>query len=72
VAEFSKGDTVRVVQVPFGTSVEGRKPRVGETATIRHVLKGEGILYVAERVAANGTREWLCEFVPGDLERVER
>ena len=37
-----------------------------------YVLKGEGILYVAERVAANGTREWLCEFPPGDLELVER
>jgi hypothetical protein len=72
MAEFSKGDTVRVVKVPFGASVEGRKPQVGETATIRHVLKGVGILYVAERVGSNGTREWLCEFPPGDLELVER
>jgi hypothetical protein len=51
--------------------VDGRTPHVGETATIRYVLQGVGILYVAERVASNGTREWLCEFLPGDLQRVE-
>jgi hypothetical protein len=72
MADLSKGDTVRVVRITFASSVQGRTPRVGETATVRHVLKGVGILYVAERVAADGTREWLCEFPPGDLERVER
>ena len=72
MAELSKGDIVRVVKVTLGSSVGGRKPRVGETATIRHVLKGVGILYVAEHLTSNGTREWLCEFAPGDLERVER
>jgi hypothetical protein len=71
MAEFSKGDTVRVVKVPFGASVEGRKPQVGETATIRHVRRGVGILYATERVGSNGMREWLCEFAPGDVERVE-
>jgi len=72
MAKLSQGDTVRVVKTTFGSSVEGRKPKIGETATIRHVLEGVGILYVAERIASNGTREWLCEFAPGDLERVER
>jgi hypothetical protein len=69
---LSKGDTVRVVRTTFGWSVQGRTPNIGETATIRHVLKGVGILYVAEHLTSNGTREWLCEFAPGDLERVER
>jgi len=72
MAEFSKGDTVRVVKVTLGSSVEGRMPREGETATIRYVLTGAGTLYVAERVGADGKRDWLCEFVSGDLERVER
>jgi hypothetical protein len=72
LAELSRGDTVRVVKVTFGSSVEGRKPQIGEAGTIRHVLEGIGILYVAERIAANGTREWLCEFAPGDLELVKR
>jgi hypothetical protein len=71
MAELSQGDTVRVVKTTFGYSVEGRRPKIGETATIRHVMVGMGILYVAERIASTGTREWLCEFVPGDLERVE-
>ena len=71
MAALSRGDTVRVVKITFGSSVEGRKPNVGETATIRHVLEGNGILYVAERVVSAGKREWLCEFAPGDLERVE-
>jgi hypothetical protein len=71
MAEFSKGDAVRVVKTTFRWTVDGRRPRVGETATIRHVLKGAGILYVAARVAADGTREWLCEFAPGDLELVK-
>jgi len=72
MAELSKGDIVRVVKVTLGSSVGGRKPRVGETATIRHVLKGVGVLYVAERIASDGTREWLWEFPLGDLELVER
>jgi hypothetical protein len=72
MAALSKGDSVKVVKVPSGPSVLGRNPRVGDTATIRYVLGGVGILYVAERVAPTGKREWLCEFVPGDLELVER
>jgi hypothetical protein len=35
-------------------------------------VKGVGILYVAERVGSNGTREWLWEFLADDLELVER
>ena len=69
MTELSQGDTVRVVKLTFGCSVEGRRPNIGETATICHALEDLG--YVAERIASNGTREWLCEFAPGDLERVE-
>jgi len=71
MANFSKGDAVRVLKTTFRWTVHGRSPRVGETATIRHVLRGIGILYVAERVGSNCMREWLCEFAPGDLEPVK-
>jgi hypothetical protein len=68
---LAKGDAVRVVRLTFGWHVDGRKPRVGETATIRYVLKGVETLYLAERIGADGMREWLCEFAPGDLEVVD-
>jgi hypothetical protein len=68
---FAKGDTVRVVRLTFGWHLKGRKPRVGETATIRYFLKGVETLYLAERIGADGAREWLCEFAPDDLELVE-
>jgi hypothetical protein len=64
-----KGERVRILNGPLGGApVVGRMPRLGETGTIRHVLKGVGILYVVERLAADGSREWLCEFAEGDLE----
>jgi hypothetical protein len=66
---FHKGEVVTVLHGPLGGwAVLGRMPQLGETGTIRHVLKGVGVIYVVDRRAEDGSLDWLCEFAEGDVE----
>jgi hypothetical protein len=66
---FQKGEVVTILHRPLGGwAILGRMPQLGETGTIRHVLKGVGVIYVVDRRADDGSREWLCEFAEGDVE----
>jgi hypothetical protein len=73
-------DVVRVVQLltpdrrSDGSEGVARPPQLGDVGVIVHVYSKDGMIsgYIVECLAKNGYTIWLADFVPEELELVEK
>jgi hypothetical protein len=75
VSKFQLYEVVRVVQVPRDVSSLGpakRLPRVGDTGAIVMAYDSPSEGYTVEAVTADGRTDWLMDFGPQDLEKLEK
>ena len=75
--KFQQYQVVRVVCVPsranaFSPLVCNRSPRVGDTGAVVEVYSDPNEAYCVEAVLPDGRTEWLADFLPDELETVER